>query len=68
MSSTSRLLSNELKMFVVFRAEEGDLYHQILDRVEKKFSKQISFGTITKSLRKHREINDIKNQWRGGRP
>jgi hypothetical protein len=68
MSSTTRLLSDELKFFVMARAQEGDIYKEILEKVKKKNSKQISFGTITKILQKHGETDDIKNRWKGSRP
>ncbi len=68
MSSTTRLLSDELKFFVMARAQEGDIYKEILEKVKKKNSKQISFGTITKILQKHGETDDIKNRWKGSSP
>jgi len=68
MSSATRLLSNKIKYFVVLKAEEGDKYDQIVEKVKKMFQKDISKGTITKILTKYRETDDVRNQWKGSRP
>jgi transposase len=68
MSSSTHLLSEEVKFFIILKVDEKFSYAQIIEMIKKKFSRDISKGTITKILNKFEETKDVKNKKRSGRP
>jgi transposase len=68
MSSSTRLLPDKIKFFILLKADEKFSYAKIIEMVKKKFSRSISKGTITKILNKFDEQQDVKNMWGRGRP
>jgi transposase len=68
MCADSRLLSTEMKWYIVHQVEDDKKDKEIIKNVKNKFGRVMEPCTILKLWDKYNETGDVVNNWGGGRP
>ena len=68
MNTTSHLLPDNIKWFIVHEHNNGKKPYQIIDEVFQKFNRLIYDSTVSRILEKYERTGNVENAWSGGRP